>query len=213
MRRKSCSETNVLQHMNQPTSSCHAIWHDEQHAHPLHHFLQPRPFTTEHGWVLPDNPVHNYNNLGAFDADSDLLDPDVRMDDNKGEVPQGRFIETYEGCSETFPGGKTFMDTFRKDKCAHERMENLYFPFASHGEWQFAFWLLCSRLSLTAINSLLSLEVMSQLSCSCFLYSLIQSSSSKSHFHFIPEKNSMLKQRLSPLVPSGFVKHCSLRVL
>ncbi|KAL4063626.1 hypothetical protein V8B97DRAFT_1876518 [Scleroderma yunnanense] len=165
--RKFCSETNILQHMNQPTSSCHAIWH-EQHTHPLHHFSESHLFTAEHGWVLPDNPVHNHNSLGTFNTVCDLLDPDVEIDDNEGEVPQGRFIETYEGCSKTFLGGKTFMDTFREDTYAHERAENLYFPFALHEEWQFTSWLLCSRLSLMAINSLLLLKIVSQPCCSCF---------------------------------------------
>ncbi|KAL4063491.1 hypothetical protein J3A83DRAFT_4077707, partial [Scleroderma citrinum] len=65
--------------------------------------------------------------------------------------------------SKTFLGGKTFMDTFREDTYAHERAENLYFPFALHEEWQFTSWLLCSRLSLMAINSLLLLKIFKQI--------------------------------------------------
>ncbi|KAI9569832.1 hypothetical protein HD554DRAFT_2037830 [Boletus coccyginus] len=69
------------------------------------------------------------------------------------EVPSGKFVEMYEGCSEAFPWGRTFMDEFWRDKHAAEQRENLYFPFTSREEWQFASWLLRSRLSLSAINS------------------------------------------------------------
>ena len=58
-----------------------------------------------------------------------------------------------------FPGGKTFMDFFEMDQYAEERKTNIYFPFASREEWQFASWLLRSRLSLAAIDSLLSLDL------------------------------------------------------
>ncbi|KIJ10412.1 hypothetical protein PAXINDRAFT_27957, partial [Paxillus involutus ATCC 200175] len=73
----------------------------------------------------------------------------------------------YEGCSEVFPGGKTFMDSFREDGYADERRENLYFPWASKEEWAFASWLLCSRLSMAAIDTLLSLKIMSFASLNC----------------------------------------------
>ncbi|KAI6128922.1 hypothetical protein EDD16DRAFT_1690159 [Pisolithus croceorrhizus] len=66
------------------------------------------------------------------------------MDTPEEVVPlvPGKFVEVYEGSSEVFPGGN-----------------NLYFPFASQQEWQFASWLLCSRLSLIAIDSLLVLDI------------------------------------------------------
>lgn len=77
-------------------------------------------------------------------------------------VPPGRFVETYEGCSEAFSGGRTFMDAFHDDQYADERQSNLYFPFASRKEWQLASWLLRSRLSLGAIDSLLALDIVRQ---------------------------------------------------
>lgn len=85
------------------------------------------------------------------------------LEDEGDTLPTGNFTEIYEGCSEAFPGGKTFMDSFREDQYAEERKVNPYFPFASQEEWQFASWLLRSRLSLTAIDSLLSLDIVSQL--------------------------------------------------
>lgn len=49
-----------------------------------------------------------------------------------------------------------------------EQEENLYFPFASQEEWQFASWLLRSCLSMSAIDSLLSLDIVRQISPYCF---------------------------------------------
>ena len=61
--------------------------------------------------------------------------------------------------SEAFPSGQTFMDTFCDDQYADERRQNLYFPFASCKEWQFASWLLHLELTLTAIDLLLALDI------------------------------------------------------
>jgi len=80
----------------------------------------------------------------------------------------GRFVKTYEGCAEAFPGGETFMGRFRKDRFVEQHWENMYFPWASRKEWGFALWLLRSCLSMAAIDSLLSLEIVSR------LYSMIQ---------------------------------------
>ena len=77
------------------------------------------------------------------------------------QIGPTRFIETYEGCVETFPGGQTFMDQFRNDQYAEQRQENTYFPWASRQEWGFVSWLLHSHLSMVAINILLSLEIVS----------------------------------------------------
>ncbi|KAG9310184.1 hypothetical protein JVU11DRAFT_9810 [Chiua virens] len=182
------SETNVLQHMNQPMGSCgnglsscplHQTYFnpnvqsapqvsaDTSHSRPLADqtsigntccFRSP----SINSRSLPSSPGHN--DVGQ---PSDPGHPDSRFDmdidkwvDVDPEVPSGKFVEMYEGCSQAFPGGKTFMDKFRQDKHAAKRQENLYFPFVSREEWQFTSWLLCSHLSLSAIDSfLLSLDI------------------------------------------------------
>jgi hypothetical protein len=67
----------------------------------------------------------------------------------------------FEGCGEIFPGGKSFMDDFWADQYADQRRENIYYPWASKQEWAFASWLLCSRLSMAAVDDLLSLKIVS----------------------------------------------------
>ena len=79
------------------------------------------------------------------------------MDSDDGQT----FTEVFLGCSDLYPGGLTFMDLFWQDEHAKEQQENLYFPFASADEWQFSSWCICSRLSMAAINLLLSLSIMS----------------------------------------------------
>ncbi|KIM57753.1 hypothetical protein SCLCIDRAFT_129727 [Scleroderma citrinum Foug A] len=71
----------------------------------------------------------------------------------------GRFVETYEGCVTAFPGGEMFMGQFRSDQYVEQHQENIYFPWGSRKEWGFTSWLLRSHLSMAAIDSLLSLEI------------------------------------------------------
>lgn len=51
------------------------------------------------------------------------------------------------------------MDQFFSNQYATFRQENLYYPFASGVDWQLALWLLCSWLSMAAINDFLSLKL------------------------------------------------------
>ena len=161
--KKFYSETNVLQHMNQPLSLCRVLWHEEEYTHLLHQLFEPgqnRFMEDESGGIVPETEA---------DLPQDRWVPPGSQDDNhshSGEFgtagdPSDRFTETYEGCSKVYPGGKTFMDTFQMDQYTEERTINPYFPFASREEWQFASWLLHSRLSLKAIDSLLSLDIVS----------------------------------------------------
>ncbi|KAF8836701.1 hypothetical protein BDN67DRAFT_1014464 [Paxillus ammoniavirescens] len=106
---------------------------------------------------------------------TDPIPPDVEPGElaaalgNHPEPLHGKFVELYEGCSEVFPGGKTFMASFREDGYADERWENLYFPWASMEEWTFASWLLCSWLSMAAIDTLLSLKIFKDISLSFYM--------------------------------------------
>jgi len=105
--------------------------------------MQEPDFDEDGRWTPPGNQDNNYGDEGAFGT----------------TVGPSKFTEYYEGCSEAFPSGKTFMDVFETDRYAEERKVNLYFPFASCEEWQFASWILHSRLSLTVIDSLLALDL------------------------------------------------------
>jgi len=52
-----------------------------------------------------------------------------------------------------------FLDQFFSDEYTTLRQENLYYPFASGVDWELVSWLLCSRLSMAAIDEFLSLQL------------------------------------------------------
>ncbi|KAF8880392.1 hypothetical protein BD779DRAFT_1675909 [Infundibulicybe gibba] len=68
-------------------------------------------------------------------------------------------IEEFPGAAQTFGIGPTFLDKFNMDQYAAERTTNLYYPFASKEEWEFALFLLRSKLSMVAINAMLTLQL------------------------------------------------------
>ncbi|KAF9455600.1 hypothetical protein BDZ94DRAFT_1362207, partial [Collybia nuda] len=72
-------------------------------------------------------------------------------------VEPGYFVESFQGAGEIFGTGKTFLDQFDKDNFAQERIDNIYYPFASQEEWELASYLLRSGLSMAAIDKFLSL--------------------------------------------------------
>ncbi|KAI5990601.1 hypothetical protein EDD15DRAFT_2170126 [Pisolithus albus] len=141
--------------MNQPSGTCYRTSSIEDAIHG------------------EDVEVHSQGDDENADMDvfPDYGDP-LTPDDPHGthrsqhDPDPGIYVETYEGCTEAFPGGETFMDRFGHNQYAEQRRENSYFPWASRQEWSFASWLLRSRLSMAAIDSLLSLEIMRDLSLS-----------------------------------------------
>lgn len=97
--------------------------------------------------------VPNDDHLAGIDQESGY--------DGMDAGDEQKFTETFPGCSDSYPGGLTFMDKFWQDEYANERQENLYFPFASGEEWKFSSWCLRSGLSIAAVDSLLSLSIVS----------------------------------------------------
>ncbi|KAG6372134.1 hypothetical protein JVT61DRAFT_7920 [Boletus reticuloceps] len=171
--KKICFKTNVLQHMNQPTGICFAAsWAISNRSlyqfHPDESFRGHDPsFEAHQSPSLVDQPSPSppcSESLPPHNYDPSVNAPeDVEMDmpdhfDNESQDQQN-FMEAYQGCGEAFLGGSTFMDLFWQDEHAEERRTNLYFPFASCDEWDFASWCLRSGLSMAAIDSLLSLNV------------------------------------------------------
>ncbi|KAI5981999.1 hypothetical protein EDC04DRAFT_2593415 [Pisolithus marmoratus] len=80
------------------------------------------------------------------------------------EVPQlstnnklGCVLDIFHSTGEIFDGGQTFLAWFHLDICASQFQQNLYYPFASLGDWGIANFLLTSRLSMRAIDKFLSL--------------------------------------------------------
>jgi hypothetical protein len=53
------------------------------------------------------------------------------------------------------------MDGFNADPYAEKRSGNVYHPFSSKEEWGLASWLLCSGLSMRAVDDFLALPIVS----------------------------------------------------
>lgn len=161
--------------MNQPLGSCgsgNRTIHQDYSNRPTPARTRPEKVDPPGIFGALGDEISDFRDLDSHQDDLDFHfdNPDVEMETEENEtelpeVPPAAFVELYEGCSEAFPGGKSFMDNFRQDRYAAERQENLYFPFASQEEWQFASWLLRSHLSLSAIDSLLSLDIVSNDLC------------------------------------------------
>jgi hypothetical protein len=67
----------------------------------------------------------------------------------------------FPGAGITFGKGRTFLEEFGDDPHAKERATNLYYPFASKGEWELASFLLLSNMSMANITKFLSLKLVS----------------------------------------------------
>jgi hypothetical protein len=65
----------------------------------------------------------------------------------------------YPGAAKVFYPGRNFMDEFDSDEYSQERMQNLYYPFSSKEEWQLAYFLLRSRLSMAHLDEFLALPI------------------------------------------------------
>jgi hypothetical protein len=112
------------------------------------------------------NPLNQDENDNNHDVQMDLeMDVDagggMEPDNLGGDDWSGLFVEEYEGAAKEYGSGTTFMKEFDGDQYTEERVKNLYYPFASRDEWEFAAFLLRSDLSMASIDSLLSVNLVS----------------------------------------------------
>jgi hypothetical protein len=68
-------------------------------------------------------------------------------------------VEEHPNAPWTWEGGSTFLQGFNNDRYSKQRRSNLYYPFASRGEWDLASFLLLSPLSMVAIDQFLKLQL------------------------------------------------------
>ena len=180
--------------MNHPISSCHSHLQEifslaEELRQYQSNQTQPQPGTqfedennkpwsqnhpqpgTEPGdesnepWDQPD-PL-----AAPFDGDVVMEYWGEQIINNEAEH-HGHFAEYFEGAAKTYVTGTTFMKKFDMDEFAEMRTENLYYPFASRAEWEFASFLLRSDLSMAAIDNLLSLSLVSTFSVKSHVFKI-----------------------------------------
>jgi hypothetical protein len=136
-------QTSLLQHMNQPFSSC------------LMHFEECIDITTN----LSSVPTISESD----DAGQQSFEPSDFMDTAEGYFASSLPADTSQNPKDSdtrnpfnitkhptsgsvYGCGETFMDRCDKDKFAERRKGNIYYPFASRDEWELASFLLRSTI-------------------------------------------------------------------
>ena len=151
-RRSFTNHDAVSRHMTQPKSGCFS-WFDD-----LVHIQQDLLIRNGDRGGLDDLQVMTINDQPGTRDECDLLvdrDDQMSLDGD----PQSSSIEYFPGATQMYRGGSAFIDKFHADKFSNHRASNIYYPFASAGNWELGSWLLCSGLSMNAINSFLSLDL------------------------------------------------------
>jgi hypothetical protein len=150
--------------MNQPMGSCHSHFREvvnlaeelRKHRN-QRHLSKGQPDLYHEEDYLVAAPVLEPSMAEDFDGME--IDNQLEVEGGDGGDGHGPITEVFEGASKTYGKGSTFMEQFDYDRFANERTVNLYYPFASREEWEFASSLLCSSLSMHAIDTFLSLDL------------------------------------------------------
>jgi hypothetical protein len=150
------NETSLLQHMNQPISSC--LTHFEECIN-IATTLQPRPTISESDDMGQQSfePPHYMDTAEEYFAAS----PSASTSQNPEDEPNPFNIKKHPTSGHVYGRGETFMDRCDKDKFTERREGNIYYPFASRDEWELASFLLRSPLSMAAVDRFLKLELVS----------------------------------------------------
>ena len=140
------NDSNVLRHMNHPRTSCMSVFD----------FLESMHLPNEH--PPPTDQQQNHNEPNRNETDRNETNPDTQA---AGGSSAEYHEELHPNTPIVFGSGPGFIDVFNTDRHAEKRGENLYYPFSSKGEWGVASWLLCSGLSMRAIDDFLALPIVS----------------------------------------------------
>lgn len=136
-------ETTLLQHLNQPSGRCTSLQDDivtlATHTHGL---AQAFSGSTTNDSIDPalDEPIFHDNRM------------------SEGAEEEALHRDFFPEAGQTYGDGPTFMDLFNSDHHASKRINNVYYPFRTRGDWEMGSWLLRSDLSMRAINDFLKLE-------------------------------------------------------
>ncbi|KAF8889829.1 hypothetical protein BD779DRAFT_1610913 [Infundibulicybe gibba] len=155
------TRSSVLKHINQPTSSCRSMrTHKFTRISNSHLISSHRRGLESMGDTAME--IQDQFQTFVFDQPETIAAhegiPEPLPDAHTSQHRQ-MITEDFPGAAQTFGTGPTFLDKFNMDQYAMERTTNLYYPFASKEEWELASFLLLSKLSMAAINQMLSLQL------------------------------------------------------
>ena len=100
-----------------------------------------------------DRPPGGGDNFFESEVSSD----EQMLNGHQDKNFQAGYTKYFLGAAQTYSGGSTFTNRFDMDKFSSQQTLNIYYPFASRGDWELGSWLLHSSLSMSMIDSLLSL--------------------------------------------------------
>lgn len=192
-------EASLLKHMNHPYSRCASLIH-----------LAQAP--EEAGPNIPSRqtlPSHNdLDDMLDYDPEQ-MSDPALNLDSDamEEEPTSASRFEHFSEASQTFGRAESFMDQFDADRYANERKNNLYFPWASKGDYGLGAWLLRSGLSIRAIDEFLALELVCHPLYSVFLIFSFPHRYIHFPYHSSPQRTFARVQRNSRQGHSGSVNH------
>jgi hypothetical protein len=155
----------VLNHMNQPISSCRTYYEELLQ---IAETAGCRPELVQSS----DRPHEMDGSAGGSSRSSPIsrphtpmvTDEDPMIDTTSESSPNSPFFtEFYPGASKIFGSGPTFMDNFDNDEFSKERQVHSHYPFSSKEEWHMASFLLRSGLSMAAMDQFFKLELVSDL--------------------------------------------------
>ena len=140
-RKQFATDSGVLRHMNHPRTSCISSFDFLESARHLN-------------GQTSSTYQPNHNEPGR----NDKTNHNTRA---SGDAGTRHYQELHPNVPLIFGSGPGFVDVFNKDQHAQKRRDNLYYPFSSKEEWGLASWLLCSGLSMRAIDDFLALPIVS----------------------------------------------------
>ena len=158
----------VMAHMNQPLGACFSYISEiaaMQSEIPGINDLEPENHASYQSFDAKI-PVNFQSESGAYNMEEATM----AVDDNgplsphepMGSDTESTFepiVKEHPSAGQTFGKGKTFLENFDTDAYSKQRAGNLYYPFSSKEEWEFASFLLMSGMSMAKITKFLSLKM------------------------------------------------------
>jgi len=151
---------SVAMNMSQPTSGCNNWVNDLVRLREELDLLSTSTVANPSHFA-PHSHLSDLPAAGTYHDHPDAMSIDAYDLYEPASIPNTLTEDRFPGAAQTFGKGQTFLDKLNTDKFSLYQWENLYYPFASWLEWQLALWLLRSGISMSAIDTFLSLEIVS----------------------------------------------------
>jgi hypothetical protein len=148
--------------------------------------------------------------MDTMDSDMEPVSDDFQAEDcstDHLQQAQDHFVEEYAGAAKTYGQGSSFMDNFDADEYAEHRKANVYFPFASRDEWELASFLLRSSLSMSEVDTFLSLKLVRPSIPSFRVLLNNWNRLDTSAYRFVLQRTCVAGQRCFQRAPHGAASH------